>query len=103
MHKVSQNNEFGAMIMGVITAIVILFSLFITYRWNRALVMGQAHTCKWDKCPYKYVAFSARDSAVTHYLGDSLRMSDGWCLDMLHIEHPDMEYEQLDSLLFTSK
>jgi hypothetical protein len=38
------------------------------------------------------------DSAVTKYTGE--RGTDAWCIDMLHLEFPNDEYEQLEEKLF---
>lgn len=58
------------------------------------------HTCKWELCPYKGVKEADRKTAVLTYT-ECLEGSDGYCIDMLHLEYPTLEYDQLDSLLFT--
>lgn len=58
------------------------------------------HKCRWDLCPYKGVTWIERAGAVTQYVGEDYAGSDSWCIDMLHLEHPKAEYEELEDLLF---
>lgn len=60
----------------------------------------EGHTCKWDKCPYKGIHVRDWDKAVTGYVGEDSRMTDAWCIDMLHLEFPKDEYDKLEERLF---
>lgn len=62
---------------------------------NKARFGG--HTCKWDKCPYKGVTTDLANRSVVAYTGEAY--TDAYCLDMLHLQHPSFEYEQLEELL----
>jgi hypothetical protein len=64
----------------------------------KALQKEKGHECKWPLCPYKEVVKKDWDSAVTKYTGE--RGTDAWCIDMLHLEFPNDEYEQLEEKLF---
>lgn len=57
------------------------------------------HRCPWEKCPYKGVLPSQRAAAVREYTG-SPEGSDAWCIDMLHLDHPQDDYETLENRLF---
>lgn len=59
------------------------------------------HKCKWDLCPYKGIQEAQYRTAVTNYVGEKL--TDAWCIDMLHLEFPDAEYEELENRLFNPK
>jgi hypothetical protein len=59
------------------------------------------HKCKWDMCPYKGVTADIASQSVSAYVGET--GTDAYCLDMLHLQHPDYEYEQLEDLLFNNR
>jgi hypothetical protein len=56
-----------------------------------------AHTCKWRLCPYKGIYHNQWSERVTEYVGDI--GTDAWHLDMLHLQYPKKEYEELEQLL----
>jgi hypothetical protein len=56
------------------------------------------HHCRWSSCPYKGIKAGQYSKAVTDYVGETY--TDGWCIDMLHLNHPEEEYEQLEQRLF---
>lgn len=56
------------------------------------------HECRWELCPYKGVKPSGYKVAVKAYVGEE--GTDGYCIDLLHLEHPNYEYEELENLLF---
>ena len=56
------------------------------------------HNCKWKLCPYKGITEAQYKEAVTNYTGEE--GTDSWCIDMLHLEHPKAEYEELEAMLF---
>jgi len=91
--------------MGILLTCAVIFTLTICMSiWSINLATeGRPHKCRWSECPYKWVAYGARDSAVCAYIGSDERYSDAWCIDMEHFKHPEMNYDQLDSLLFTPK
>lgn len=59
------------------------------------------HQCKWDKCPYKGIQAAQYKAAVTAYAGEE--GTDGWCIDLLHLQFPDDDYELLEDKLFNPK
>lgn len=61
---------------------------------------NSGHSCRWKLCPYKGVKWIGRANAVTQYVGEDYAGSDSWCIDMLHLEHPKAEYEELEDMLF---
>lgn len=56
------------------------------------------HSCRWDMCPYKGITPNEWHSKVSKYTGE--KYSDSWCIDMLHLEYPDKEYDELEDILF---
>lgn len=56
------------------------------------------HECKWPLCPYKGVKPSGYEKAVIAY--GVVEGSDSYCIDLLHLEYPTLEYEALEELLF---
>lgn len=60
----------------------------------------QQHACIWPLCPYKGICSNHSSHAVTAYTGEV--GTDAYKIDMLHIQHPLLDTDQLDSLL-TSK
>lgn len=58
------------------------------------------HSCRWELCPYKGITVGNYEAAVKDYTG-SPEGSDGYCIDLLHLQHPDKDYEQLEDLLFS--
>lgn len=62
-------------------------------------VVSTAHKCKWDKCPYKEVMRENYKRAVLNYT-DSPDGSDAVSIDLLHLEYPTLDYDQLEDKLF---
>lgn len=58
------------------------------------------HTCRWDLCPYKGVPERDNREAVIAYTEED--GTDAYCIDMLHLQYPDKDYDQLEDLLFSS-
>jgi len=48
-------------------------------------------------CPYKGIYHNQWSERVTEYVGDI--GTDAWHLDMLHLQYPKKEYEELEQLL----
>lgn len=59
------------------------------------------HSCRWDKCPYKGVTPNTASKAVVSYTGEL--MTYAYFIDMLHLQYPTEEYEQLEERLLNSK
>lgn len=59
--------------------------------------MRNVHQCRWPLCPYKGITNDKAAKAVANYVGDS--GIDAYYIDILHIQYPTYEYDQLDSLL----
>lgn len=90
------------------------FDLKVIVSWFAAVLMALAtlincskandgHTCRWSLCPYKGIAPAQHDQAVTNYVGEGVKFSDGWCVDMLHLQYPTEDADQLHDRLFNSK
>lgn len=56
------------------------------------------HKCKWELCPYKNVMPNNYGKAVTQYTGTD--GGDSYSIDILHLEFPAKEYEELEQMLF---
>ena len=59
------------------------------------------HNCKWKHCPYKGITKDKWKQSVINYVGDESEGTDGYYIDMLHLEFPQDEYEELENKLFT--
>lgn len=64
-------------------------------------VVSAGHKCKWDKCPYKDVVKANYKRAGLRYTGAEYG-SDAVCIDILHLEFPTLEYDQLEDKLFSA-
>lgn len=73
-------------IIGIILLIIILFSC------SRP---DSGHTCRWRMCPYKNILPNQWQREARMYNGDS---DDGYRLDMLHLQYPTKEYEELEEM-----
>lgn len=62
---------------------------------------GIGHLCKWPLCPYRGVTAGNARASVIAYTGES--DTDAYCIDMLHLQYPAKEYDQLEELLFNNK
>lgn len=58
------------------------------------------HACKWSECPYKGIKVAQYERAVSKYVGEAC--TDAYHIDMLHLQYPADEYEQLEDKLFKS-
>lgn len=61
---------------------------------------GIGHMCKWQLCPYHGVTANNARAAVIAYTGES--DTDAYCIDMLHLQYPSDDYEQLEERLFNN-
>lgn len=54
------------------------------------------HKCKWEHCPYKTIT-------LTQYplFAEGEEGSDLYYIDQLHLEYPDLEYDELEEKLFS--
>lgn len=92
----------------IITLTVLSLSSFGLFMGAGLLMQGNpdqgkqltniSHVCKWELCPYKNITPLNWNSAVVDYVEDE--GTDAWCIDMLHLEFPNDEYEQLEDKLF---
>jgi hypothetical protein len=55
------------------------------------------HACRWNLCPYKGITQKQATNAVSEYVGEAC--TDAYHIDMLHIQYPTLDNDQLDSLL----
>lgn len=58
------------------------------------------HECKWKSCPYKGITPDKWKQSVIKYIGEGSEGTDGYLIDMLHLQYPLDEYEQLEDKLF---
>lgn len=65
-----------------------------------AVLNPQGHACRWNLCPYKGVRKPEWERAVTRYVGEDAAGTDAWCIDVLHLEYPKDEYDDLEARLF---
>lgn len=87
--------------MKLIAFILIILSFTLLDNFNDAApkpVKETIHSCRWPECPYHGVPESGYKKAVTDYVGEE--GTDSWCIDMLHLQYPTLEYEALEELLF---
>jgi Zn-finger protein len=56
------------------------------------------HKCKWQFCPYKGVLNNQYGKAVAAYTGTD--GGDAYSIDILHLEFPAKEYDELEQMLF---
>ncbi len=57
----------------------------------------KGHSCKWVLCPYKGISLDSAHKYVLQYVGND--KSPGYSLDILHLQHPTAEYEELETML----
>lgn len=76
-------------LIGIIILLVILIAIF-----------PNEHKCKYPKCPYKGVLIYDAKQAIILYTGSDPG-TDAYLVDSLHFVHPEMDYDQIDSILFT--
>jgi len=58
------------------------------------------HTCKWKHCPYKGITPDKWKQSVINYVGIENEGTDSYYIDMLHLEFPELEYDELENKLF---
>lgn len=59
------------------------------------------HICKWENCPYLGIPPGLFEQAVKKYSGCE-EGSDCYYIDVLHLEFPAEDYDQLQTRLFTA-
>jgi len=52
-----------------------------------------SHSCQWELCPYKGQVNYVHDQE------ECQEESDCYQIDKLHMEHPELDYDQLDDML----
>ena len=57
------------------------------------------HECRWEHCPYKGVKPGQYEKAVEKYT-ECDEGTDCYYIDILHLEYPTDEYDQLEEKLF---
>lgn len=78
----------------------VLFAGFATmFGFMLTSVLFTGHSCEWYLCPYTGIHYGHYKQAVSLYAGEV--GTDAYKIDMLHLEHPKLDYDQLDSLLHT--
>lgn len=75
------------MIFGAVLMAIVMFSC-----------SNKGHACKWSTCPYKGVAADLAHRSVVAYTGEAY--TDAYCLDILHLQYPTEDYDQLEERLF---
>jgi len=58
------------------------------------------HNCKWKHCPYKGITKDQWKQSVINYVGIENEGTDSYYIDMLHLEFPELEYDELEEKLF---
>jgi hypothetical protein len=58
------------------------------------------HVCRWHSCPYKGTTPGTAAAAVEKYT-QAPEGSDGYCIDMLHLQYPEKDSDQLEDILFS--
>lgn len=56
------------------------------------------HKCKWTDCPYKGIVRHMWHNAVLKEAGEE--GSDIYCIDILHLQYPEDNYDELEDKLF---
>lgn len=59
------------------------------------------HKCRFNSCPYKGVTPNGWSEAVKCYVGEE--GTDGYYIDLLHLQYPDLDADELNDLLFATK
>lgn len=55
------------------------------------------HKCKWE-CPYEGIKPGQWAEAVKYKTGE--QFTDTYCIDILHLERPDLDFDQLETELW---
>jgi hypothetical protein len=75
---------------------ILIFLFFVSFSFA---AMDSKHKCIWD-CPYKDITPSQWEESVRDRYDEG---SDGYYIDMLHLEFPDKDYDELEDILFKIK
>lgn len=60
-----------------------------------------AHSCRWDACPYKGVQpWPGEWNEAVYDYTDCEEGTDCYYIDMLHLQFPDEDYDQLEDRLW---
>jgi len=87
--------------MKILAFVLLLFGICLLDNFNDSApkpLKEKVHSCRWADCPYHGVPESKYKKTVTDYAGEEL--TDGWCIDMLHLQYTTLEYDALEELLF---
>jgi len=55
------------------------------------------HVCRWELCPYQGVTIEHTSESVANYTGHVC--TEAYHIDILHIQYPTLDADQLDLLL----
>lgn len=92
-----KSTKFGSYFLFVVVIFVFLIAD------NYSPVPPQAeHKCRWDECPYKGILPKQFDEAVRKY-SECEEGTDCYIIDILHLQNPTLEYEELEKMLFDIK
>lgn len=83
-----------------VSALIIAFAFTLVLIATSCSKPVEKHTCKWDSCPYKGIKPDQWKVSVLDYIGKDAEGSDSYYIDLLHLEYPIYEYEQLEDMLF---
>ena len=61
----------------------------------------EQHACRWKLCPYKHITPNQWKEAVIEYAGEE--GTDGYHIDILHLQHPEKDADELHDLLFNNQ
>lgn len=87
-------------LLRLIVVLMLCIAFLMLISCNTVTDVSVEHACKYEHCPYKGVKPSQWRDAASKLSPEG---SDSYCIDLLHLEHPDKEYEELEDLLFLSK
>lgn len=75
----------------------IIFGLFLMAVLFTYFSCVAGHQCKYKECPYKGVTADLAHRSVSAYVGEVY--TDAYYLDILHLQYPNEDYEQLENRL----
>jgi hypothetical protein len=81
----------GSTILGLFIIVGIIYML------SSCTKAMNGHACKWEHCPYKGITLAQYPSRAEGEEG-----SDLYYIDLLHLQHPALEYDELEDTLFAS-
>ena len=73
--------------------------MWIAIGWAIASSGPKGHECPFNHCPYAGAKGDPEDIA-TDYIGRDAMYTDVWCLDVEHLKHPSLSYDELEDILF---